>query len=92
MEDARKAIRRLGAESYLTDDIVEAKAALIEHTIEMEAAETAGSGWKELFHGTNRRRTEIVSRMHKTLRSPFPGVCRMVLPVLVWTTDQQLCH
>jgi SP family general alpha glucoside:H+ symporter-like MFS transporter len=33
----------------------------MEHTIEMEAADTAGSGWRELFTKSNRRRTEIVS-------------------------------
>ena len=62
MEDAKKSIRNITQKDWLTEERLDAQIALISHTIEMEAAETAGSGWKELFTGTNRRRTEIVRK------------------------------
>lgn len=36
--------------------------ALIQHTTELEKAETSGATYLDCFRGTNLRRTEIVSR------------------------------
>jgi SP family general alpha glucoside:H+ symporter-like MFS transporter len=46
---------------HYTEQKLEETVALMVHTNEMEKAEVAGTGFRDCFKGTNRRRTEIVS-------------------------------
>jgi SP family general alpha glucoside:H+ symporter-like MFS transporter len=50
---------------YYDDQRLEQTIALMVHTNEMEKAETSGSGFKDCFRGSNRRRTEIVSSSNR---------------------------
>ncbi len=56
-ELARKSLRRLRTEA--TDQEIEATLALIQHTTQLELAETSGATYLACFRGTNLRRTEI---------------------------------
>ncbi|RSH95719.1 hypothetical protein EHS25_000811 [Saitozyma podzolica] len=58
-DQAKKSLRKLARSDYMDEQTIDAHIALIAHTIELERAETEGGGWKDLFRGTNRRRTEI---------------------------------
>ena len=59
-EEAEHALKRLTRDGYWTEESLRGELAYMEHTIEMERAEVQGSGWRDLFRGTNRRRTEII--------------------------------
>ncbi|RSH89188.1 hypothetical protein EHS25_002300 [Saitozyma podzolica] len=60
IEDAKKQLTRLAVSGYYDDQRLEQTIALMVHTNEMEKAETSGSGFKDCFRGSNRRRTEIL--------------------------------
>lgn len=56
-----KSVRRLARHDFMTLEKANARVAMMAHTLEMERRVTEGGGFKELFRGTNLRRTEIVS-------------------------------
>jgi SP family general alpha glucoside:H+ symporter-like MFS transporter len=58
-EEARQSLRRLRAVEGSTEDDIDAALAYIQHTTELEKAETEGASFIECFRGTNLRRTEI---------------------------------
>ena len=60
IDEARKNLKRL-RQSNSTDFEIEATLAYIQHTTAIEKAETENASYKELFQGSNLRRTEIVS-------------------------------
>lgn len=60
MDVARDALRRLRS-TNASEKEIDAALALIQHTNEMEVAETKGATYLDCFKGTNARRTEIVS-------------------------------
>jgi SP family general alpha glucoside:H+ symporter-like MFS transporter len=78
-DQAKKSLRKLARSDYMDEQTIDAHIALIAHTIELERAETEGGGWKDLFRGTNRRRTEIVILPLVTRRTIWR------LPMLIWT-------
>lgn len=57
--DAAAVMRRLATSDYMSEEMVQSHLAYMKHTIELEAAESEGHTWKEMFQGTNSRRTEI---------------------------------
>jgi SP family general alpha glucoside:H+ symporter-like MFS transporter len=59
IDDAKRSLIKLVRSDYGTQQYAESQVALIQHTLEIEEAEIKGSGWREIFRGTNRRRTEI---------------------------------
>lgn len=60
LEAARTSLLRLSAESDTKEKDAEATLAYIQHTTEIEKAETEGATFWDCFKGTNLRRTEIV--------------------------------
>lgn len=60
LDEAEKSIRKLTRSDHCTEENIAARLALMSHTIQLEEAETRGGSWRDLFRGTNRRRTEIV--------------------------------
>jgi SP family general alpha glucoside:H+ symporter-like MFS transporter len=60
-EEARQSLIRLRSAGSYNDDDIDAALAYIQHTTELERAETEGASFIECFRGTNLRRTEIVS-------------------------------
>ncbi len=58
-EEARQSLRRLRASESSSEDDIDAALAYIQHTTELEKAETEGASFIECFRGTNLRRTEI---------------------------------
>lgn len=61
LEVAKTSLLRLSAESETKERDAEATLAYIQHTTEIEKAETEGATFWDCFKGTNLRRTEIVS-------------------------------
>ncbi|KAL5611173.1 hypothetical protein FOBRF1_007290 [Fusarium oxysporum] len=59
MEEARKSLIRLRSAGTFTEDDIDAHLAYIQHTTEIEKAETEGASFLDCFRGTNLRRTEI---------------------------------
>jgi hypothetical protein len=99
-DQAKKSLRKLARSDYMDEQTIDAHIALIAHTIELERAETEGGGWKDLFRGTNRRRTEIVSPAlgHQTDNLAIAyadldsGLCGVVGAVLLRTADLEFCN
>ena len=58
-EDAKKVLTRISSPGYWADKNIDAYIAVLKHTDEIERAESAGASFKDLWKGTNRRRTEI---------------------------------
>jgi SP family general alpha glucoside:H+ symporter-like MFS transporter len=58
--EARRSLKRL-RQPTADDFEIDATLAYIQHTTNLEKAETANASFMELFQGTNLRRTEIVS-------------------------------
>lgn len=56
-----KKLKPLAVSGYYDDQRLEQPITLMVHSNEMGKAETSGSGFKNCFRGSNRRRTEIVS-------------------------------
>lgn len=59
--EAARTICRLGRADFMTSEKARGRVAMMGHTLEVEKRSTEGGGFKELFRGTNLRRTEIVS-------------------------------
>jgi SP family general alpha glucoside:H+ symporter-like MFS transporter len=60
IELAKKSLRRLRGNSPNKELEIEATLAYIQHTTELERADTESASYLECFKGTNLRRTEIV--------------------------------
>lgn len=58
--EAAKSLKMLSHKDYCTDERNEAQIALMHHTYALEDQEFVHTSWKEMFRGTNLRRTEIV--------------------------------
>jgi hypothetical protein len=68
-EDAKRSIARCATAGYYSDEELNARVALIEHTHALEHAETKEQSILNCFKGSNLRRTEIV-RCFVTYRRP----------------------
>ncbi len=60
-EDAEKSVRSIAAKDFYNPGEIEGFVAFMRHTDALEKIEAAKGSWVEMFKGTNRRRTEIVS-------------------------------
>lgn len=59
-EAAKKAIRATARRGYYADADLDGYLAYIRHTDALEALEAQGTSFRDMFRGTNRRRTEIM--------------------------------
>ncbi|KAH7324173.1 general substrate transporter [Stachybotrys elegans] len=59
-EEAETSLRRLARKGHYTDETMAQTLALMKHTNEMEKIEAADSSYRDIFRGTNFRRTGIV--------------------------------
>ncbi|KAL1409270.1 hypothetical protein Q8F55_006103 [Vanrija albida] len=88
VEDARKSLQRLYSGNDQED--IQSTLAMIEHTIAMERAATAGASYIELFKGANLRRTEIVCgawAVQQLCGSSFMGYCTYFLIQAGFSTE-----
>jgi SP family general alpha glucoside:H+ symporter-like MFS transporter len=59
IDDARKVLLRTASPGFWDSRNVDAYIAVIQHTNEIEMAESQGSRFRDMWRGTNLRRTEI---------------------------------
>lgn len=88
-EEAKSVFKRIASEGYYDERSLEAYIAYIKHTDELEKAEAAQGSFKEMFKGTNLRRTEAMLVSHhcmigKRFRFTKSAVC-LGDPTMDWS-------
>jgi SP family general alpha glucoside:H+ symporter-like MFS transporter len=59
IEDAKQTLIRTASKGYWDSRNIDAYIAVIQHTDDLERADAASGSWREMFKGSNRRRTEV---------------------------------
>ncbi|KAM0228584.1 hypothetical protein ACHAP5_011905 [Fusarium lateritium] len=91
IDEARRSLQRLASDS--AQDTVEATLAYIQHTTELEMAETHGASFLECFRGSNLRRTEIncvVWAAQILCGNAILGFVIVFLQAAGWSVEQSL--